>query len=403
MVDRQKSKTNKGLEISEGKFKNLFDSSIDGFILTDMEGNIQEVNQAYLDMLGYTKQEIIKLSYQDITPSRWHRVEESIVRNQIMVRGYSDEYEKEYIRKDATVFPISIRVWLIKDDDGNPLGMWGIVRDITARKTVEKEMKETVEIKSRFTSMISHELRAPLGPIHEGVSIILDGIAGEINKQQREMLEMVKSNTTRLNRLINDVLDFKKLESGMMRFDIEKNDMNEVVRGVHKTMEIMTKKKGLDFIMELEQDLPRIKFDRDRIEQVLINFANNAIKFTERGCIKFKTTKGDGFIKVVIQDTGPGIKEEDMPKLFQSFTQLDTTKAHKKNGTGLGLAISKQIVEEHQGKVWAESELGKGATFHFAIPEEMKERKRIGEILVEQGAITEVALMKALERQKSQD
>jgi len=133
------------LKNSEEKFRTLFESSKDGIIFTDLNGNIIEANQTYLDILGYSKEEIKKFTYQQLTPRKWHEIEEVIVQKQIIARGYSDSYEKEYIRKDGTVFPINIKIWLIKDEKGNPKGLWGFVRDITEQKRAEEELRESEE------------------------------------------------------------------------------------------------------------------------------------------------------------------------------------------------------------------------------------------------------------------
>lgn len=240
-----------------------------------------------------------------------------------------------------------------------------ILEDLTEAKL---KLEKAMRIKSDFTSMVSHELRTPLGPIKEGVSIILDGLAGEINEEQRGLLSTVKRSAERLNRLVSNVLDFQKLESGMMPFDMQENDIPDVINEVHNTMVLVTKQKGLDFIVELEPDLPKIKFDRDKIIQVLANLVNNAIKFTEKGSIWVKVKKEENTMHVIVQDTGPGIGKEDFPRLFQSFQQLDLAREKKIGGTGLGLAISKEIIMRHNGKIWVESEIGKGSAFHFLLP-----------------------------------
>lgn len=138
----ERSRIEESLRKSEEKFRTLYESCLDGIVFCDLDGNFLDANQAYLDMLGLSKDEITKLNYRQITPLAWHKTEEEIVKNQVSARGYSDEYEKEYIRKDGTVFPIAIRVWLIKDAQGNPQGMWGIVRDISETKRVEEELRK---------------------------------------------------------------------------------------------------------------------------------------------------------------------------------------------------------------------------------------------------------------------
>ncbi|MFA5143840.1 MAG: PAS domain S-box protein [Candidatus Omnitrophota bacterium] len=230
-------------------------------------------------------------------------------------------------------------------------------------------VKTSSEIKSNFAGMVSHELRTPLAAIKEGVSLILDKILGDINAEQQKYLGITKKNVDRLDRLINGVLDFQTLESGKMKFKMGENDINEVVKEIRQTMLPVVEKKNLDFMCKLDKDLPRVTFDRDKIIQVLTNLVNNALKFTDKGSITITTDRRDNCIQVTVNDTGPGIKKEDIPKLFQQFTQLQ----RKVGGAGLGLSICKQIIEAHKGKIWAESEFGKGAVFHFILP--IKERR----------------------------
>ena len=144
-VRLENARVEEALRKSEEKYRTLYESSVDGIISTDMNGQILDVNQAYLDMLGYSKDELRRLTHQQLTPRKWHESEADIVKNQILARGYSDEYEKEYIRKDGTAFPISIRVWLVKNEQGQPVEMWGIVRDITEHKRAEEELRKSEE------------------------------------------------------------------------------------------------------------------------------------------------------------------------------------------------------------------------------------------------------------------
>jgi signal transduction histidine kinase len=234
---------------------------------------------------------------------------------------------------------------------------------------MEDALAASIKIKSDFTGMVSHELRTPLAAIKEGVSVVLDKVTGDINKEQAKYLNVVKNNVDRLARLINGVLDFQKFESGKMDFIMENNNINELIKEMQKEMKLVFDKKKLGFILELGDDLPGINFDKDKIIQVLTNLVNNAFKFTEKGGITINTSRGNNFIKVAVKDTGIGIKIEDMPRLFDEFTQLQ----RKVGGTGLGLSICKKIIDAHKGKIWAESEFGKGSSFCFTLP--IKERR----------------------------
>lgn len=240
--------------------------------------------------------------------------------------------------------------------------------EIEKRKRVEETLVESLRVKSDFTSKVSHELRTPLTAIKEGISIVLDGSAGDVNAEQKDFLELAKRNVDRLTRLINDVLDFQKLEAGMMSFNMQKNNLNKVAEEVKEAMASLAKRKKLDFGLNLEMNLPELTFDKDKITQVIVNLVNNAIKFTEKGGIAIVTRQGNNNIQLSVQDTGPGIKSEDIPKLFQQFVQLGSDVKKTRGGSGLGLAISREIIEAHGGKIWVESELGKGATINFILP-----------------------------------
>ena len=247
-----------------------------------------------------------------------------------------------------------------------------------ARKQAAREIRQAMEMKSRFISMVSHELRAPLTAIREGIAIVVDGSAGQINPEQKDFLSLAKRNVERLTRLINDVLDFQKLEIGKMNFNMQPNNINEAISEVHKIMLPFANEKGLTFSLELDKHLPEIQFDRDKIIQVLTNLANNAIKFTEKGGITVTSSQLENTIKVSVCDTGCGIRRENLPKLFCTFEQLTEANKKQAEGTGLGLAISRNIIEEHGGKILVESELGSGSTFYFLLPiDERRHSKRI--------------------------
>jgi len=242
------------------------------------------------------------------------------------------------------------------------------------RKKAERKIKEAVEAKSEFLSIVSHELRTPLTAMKESVAIVLDGMAGEINDEQKSCLDIAKRNIDRLSRLINNVLDVQRLEAGKMKFDMKISDINEVAEQVYKTMSSPAKEKGIDLILELDGKLPKVKFDVDRITQVLTNLVNNAFKFTEKGSVIIKTGREENAVQVSVSDSGCGIKQQDMPKLFKKFEQLADSGERKTGGTGLGLAICKEIIEEHKGDIWAKSEMDKGSTFRFVLPIKEKEK-----------------------------
>jgi signal transduction histidine kinase len=230
-----------------------------------------------------------------------------------------------------------------------------------------------MEIKSQFVSTVSHELRTPLAALKEGIRLVVQEKTGQLNDEQKEFLNLAKRNVDRLARLINNVMDFQKLEADRMNFDFYENDINEVVKDAYDTMAPAAKSMGLDLQLKLEDNLPKVKIDRDRITQVITNMVNNAIKFTEKGGITLSTRRRENVIQVSVSDTGCGIRKEDLPRVFHEFEQLGQGGDRQTGGAGLGLAISKTIIEQHRGKICAESEYAEGATFHFVLP--IKERR----------------------------
>jgi len=253
------------------------------------------------------------------------------------------------------------------------------ITELRLSKEYLKQVREQAEAKAQFVSTVSHELRTPLTTMREGVNIVLDGITGEINNKQRHFLDIIRRNIDRLARFINDVLDFQKIEAGKMEVDMRSNNINEVVEEVIETMSCPANEKGLDLIAKLDETIPAVNFDRDRIIQVLINLVDNALKFTDTGNITIATAKADDTVRISVHDTGPGIKKENLPRLFQEFEQLSDSHERKTGGSGLGLAISRRIIEKHNGKIWAESDSGKGTTFYFELPVQKKKALAMAE------------------------
>ncbi|MDH7598406.1 MAG: PAS domain S-box protein [Sedimentisphaerales bacterium] len=242
------------------------------------------------------------------------------------------------------------------------------LHDITARVKAEKEMMEAMELKSQFISTVSHELRTPLASMKEAVLIVLDGVAGPINDDQRHFLDIAKRNIDRLWRLINDVLDFQKLHSGRMQFNMQPNDMTKAVEEAYTTMLTYASKRQIHMSFSAQPNLPKGTFDSDRVIQVVTNLLSNAIKFTpEGGKVTLDLSKqGEEFV-IKVSDTGLGIPKEALPRIFERFYRVQRPGREIK-GTGLGLAIVKAIVTAHGGRIEVESEVNKGTTFTVWLP-----------------------------------
>ena len=264
--------------------------------------------------------------------------------------------------------------YLTKDNLGGNLLRRSIHYSIE-RKLSTAKLQEVVDAKLAFTSMVSHELRTPLASIKDAIDLVMDGTTGPILPEQQEFLQMAKRNVDRLTRMINDVLDFQKLDMGRRELHRAPQDLNALIREVEFQFQVEASKKGLTLATQLEQELPLISFDKDAIVQVLINLVNNAIKFSSRGSVLIIAKHGDNWVRVSVRDEGPGIKEKDRHLLFQSFSQISADSSSRSKGTGLGLAISKKIIEQHQGRIGVTSTPGKGSTFYFILP--IRERREV--------------------------
>lgn len=360
------------LRESEKRFRTIFENAGDGILLVDQKTKRFFMgNEAICRMLGYRKDEISRLRIKDIHPPK--DVPYVIKQFERQARGeIALVQEIPVMRKNGDVFFADVNASVVKI--GGKEYLAGFFHDVTEHKQIEEEkirsseLKISAEIRAKFASTVSHELRSPMGAIIEGIGLVLDGSLGAINDRQKELLSLARNNTERLGRLINNVLDYQRMESGNMEYDIREADINDVVREVQDTMDILAKEKNLVLTSEVEASLPVMKFDRDRIAQVLTNVLSNAIKYTDRGTISLIVREEGPFVHVSVKDTGPGIKKEDLKRLFLPFVQLDGWQNKKKGGSGLGLSISKDIVVAHGGKIWAESKPGEGSSIHFTLP-----------------------------------
>jgi PAS domain S-box-containing protein len=352
-------------QIAEERYRTIFENSAVAITMADENERLISWNKFTEKLLGMTKGDLHLRPIKSLYPEgEWEKIRTHEVRQ----KGMQHHLETQMVRKDGEIIDVDVSLSVLKDPEGRVTGSIGVIRDITERKEADKKIKEAMDLKSQFISTVSHELRTPLTIIKEDIALIMDGATGRIKSKQREILEIAQRNIDRLARLINDVLDFQKLQSGRAKFNMQDNNINRIIETVYNTMAKTVKKNGIDFRLTLDNALPKVTFDSDKMIQVLTNLVSNAMKFTEKGSITIATRRIENAIRVSVSDTGCGMKQEDLPKLFQQFQQLSSGGNRKTGGTGLGLAISKDIVEKHGGRIWVESEFGKGTSFHFLLP-----------------------------------
>ncbi len=240
-----------------------------------------------------------------------------------------------------------------------------------------RELRELDRLKSAFLANMSHELRTPMNSIIGYTELLIDGVDGEVNDEQLKSLRKVENNARHLLQLINDILDMSKIEAGKIELDIRELNARQLIEAVSATFEPAVAKKGLSLSLQFEDDLPPIFADEDKVRQILINLLSNAIKFTHQGGIRVtaqRSGRGIGrgeaalFLEICVEDTGIGIRDDDIGKLFDKFSQLDISSIRQYEGTGLGLSIARGLVVLHKGVIWVTSRPGHGSRFCFTLP-----------------------------------
>jgi PAS domain S-box-containing protein len=255
-----------------------------------------------------------------------------------------------------------------------------------------RELQELDKLKSAFLANMSHELRTPMNSIIGYTQLLLDRIDGEINEEQEKSLIKVENNSKHLLQLINDILDMSKIESGKIELEILETDLKDMRDTISTFFQPLLDAKGLALHFDFADDLPTVFVDKDKVKQIFTNLVGNAIKFTDQGGITIHakpSTLGISlgapplFVEICVEDTGIGIRKDDLAKLFDKFTQINVSASRQYEGTGLGLSIARGLVVLHKGVIWVESEFGRGSRFYFTLPAQKKVMESGGEPIIE--------------------
>ena len=374
------------VEQRTSEIKAIIDNMVDGLVVVDGEDRITQFNPALVGMIGISSKAISGANnYGEIFKDEAiSNLVTSTRENPKQV--FSEEFTLPDRRTGKAVATSIFReVDIAEEAELSPelrgnlrmdyLGTVILIRDITAEKEVDR-------MKTDFISTVSHELRTPLTSVlgfakliqkklDESIFPLIQTDDKKVNRTVRQVtenIEIIVSEGSRLTKLINEVLDIAKIEAGQMQWNMDNLAITEVIDRAFAATSALFEQKGLLLVQEIASDMPNVYGDRDRLIQVVINLISNAVKFTERGSITCRVKQDNQSIMVSVIDQGVGISESDQPKVFEKFKQVGDTLTDKPQGTGLGLPISREIVEHHGGRIWVDSELGKGSTFSFMLP-----------------------------------
>jgi len=348
----------------------LIQNSPLGILVLDSEQKVQLCNTAFEKLFEFTRGNVIGKSIADLFAD----VEPVLEAHRLALDETPINIVARLKRKDQSLIDVELHtVGLLVN--GELLGSLGLYQDISTRKRAEEEMqraKETAEdasrAKSEFLANMSHEIRTPLNGVMGMTDLVLDT---ELTQEQREYLDTVKMSADSLLVVINDILDFSKIEAGKVDLDMANFDLRDNLEATLKTLALRADEKGLELLCEIAPEVPEVvQGDSSRLDQVIINLVNNAIKFTHEGEVLLKVQLEsrdghDGILHFTVADTGIGVPLEKQKIIFDPFTQADSSTTRKYGGTGLGLTISSRLVGMMGGKIWMESEVGKGTQFHF--------------------------------------
>lgn len=392
----QMTAINRALQDSERKYRELIEYANSIILYWTTDGRITMLNEFGQRFFGYSEEEIIgrhvvgtivpevESTGRDLRPLLDHIASDP---------GQHEYHVNENVRRNGE------RVWVAwtnkvtVDGGGHPTGVLSIGTDISELQRVESDLRRlnseleqkvaertadlaaardraeaADRIKSAFLAAMSHELRTPLNSIIGFTGILLQGLPGPLNPEQSRQLGMVQGSARHLLDLINDILDLSKIEAGQLQTEAQRFDAAASVESALRLVTPLADRKGLRLTAEVAPEVGEIVNDRRRFEQVLINLLSNAVKFTEHGQVRLTCAPSGPELLTRVTDTGIGIRAEDLPTLFQPFQQLDSGLARHHEGSGLGLSICKRLVEMMGGRIWVESEWGRGTTLSFTLP-----------------------------------
>ncbi len=345
------------LRESEKRFRTLVTSMDDIVFMLDCEQRHVAVCGQWIEKYKLTLELVIGKTWREIFGSEAALIHEEA--GERALAGETALYEWSLKSRNGTQY-FQTSLSPLRDAQCGIVGIVGVGRDITERRAMER-------MKDEFVSVVSHELRTPLTSIHGALGLLASGLLGTLSEQGKRMLEIAVQNTDRLDRLINDILDLERLDSGNIPLAKQTCNAADLMVKAAEVMQVIAENAGIT--LSVSPQSVQLLADPDGIIQLLTNLLSNAIKFSPQGTTVLLTVECLGNeILFQVKDQGQGIPADKLESIFERFQQVDVSYSRRKGGTGLGLAICRTIVQEHGGQIWAESTLGEGSTFYFTLP-----------------------------------
>ncbi|WP_013321493.1 PAS domain S-box protein [Gloeothece verrucosa] len=371
-----RKRAQEALRESEERFRRAFEDAAIGMALVNLHRRFLKVNRSLCEMIGYSEAELLRLTFEDITHP--DDLETNLAALEQMLKGEYSTYqvEKRYLHQEGRLIWAISSVSLIKDQDHLPLYYVVQIQDISERHKLDR-------MKDEFISIVSHELRTPLTAIRGSLGILESGVLNDEPLTANRMLKVALNNSERLARLVNDILDLERLESGKTELVMKPCQVSDLMEQAVESVEAIANLASIRINFTAVE--AQVWADFDAIVQTLINLLGNGIKFSDPGSmIWLKAQRSNGewglqksenfphlgssYLLFSIEDQGRGIPSDKLESIFGRFQQVDVSDSRQKGGTGLGLAICKSIIEQHNGKIWVESVVGQGSIFYFTLP-----------------------------------
>jgi PAS domain S-box-containing protein len=353
----------RALRRSEALFRATFDQALVGIVHSNLDGRFIRANRTACEMLGYSEHEMLALGFRDVTHPEDLAVSEQRLGELLADPALPFHVTKRYLRKDGSAMWSLTSVSVVRRDDDLPDFLLSMVQDIT-------ELKHVEQMKNEFVSTVSHELRSPLTSIRGSLGLLAGGVAGALSPPARELVLIAEHSSERLILLVNDILDTERLESGKMRFELKPTELRGLVERAVESMEGYARERRVLLRVAAPEAPIRADVDGDRLIQVMTNLISNAVKFSPaEATVEVELARAaDGGSRIEVRDRGPGIPKEFQARIFQRFSQADSSSSRQKGGTGLGLSIAKAIVEHLGGTIGYRTSPGEGSTFFVQLP-----------------------------------